>query len=88
MDDTIKEAFEAICFKPPSNTAQMASWAEHIKAEGKSIWTVFLKIGLTSKQISQFRARWEEGLGNYQRKQWLEYERLYQTEIKYIISLC
>jgi hypothetical protein len=88
MDDTIKEAFKGVCFKPPSNTPEMACWAEHIKLQEKSLWTVFPKVGITNKQIVQFLARCREGLSNYQRKKRAEYERQYQTEVRYIISLC
>jgi hypothetical protein len=88
MDDTIKEAFQAVCFKPPTKTAEMAGWAEHIKLAEKSLWTVFPKIGLTNKQIVQFLGRYREGLSNHQRKQWCDYEKQFQTEIRYIISLC
>ena len=88
MDEAIKEGFKAVCFKPPTNTAELACWAEHSKLQDKSIWTVFPKIGLKNKQILQFLARYREGLSNHQRKKWCDYERQYQMEIRYIISLC
>jgi hypothetical protein len=88
MDDSIKEAFKLVCFKPPTNTAEMACWYSYAKSEGKGAWTVFKKLGINSKTISRFKTRWEEGLSNHQRKKWSDYERQYQTEVRYIISLC
>jgi len=87
MDDNIREAFKAVCFKPPSTIPEMACWYSYAKEEGKGAWTIFKKLGIDNKTISRFKARWDIGLANYQRKAWCEYDRLYQTEIRYIISL-
>lgn len=87
MDDNIKEAFRSIAFKPPSGIGQLACWANYAKEAGLTVWDVFRKIGLDSKTIQSFRYRWEEkSFSNYQRKAWLEYEKLYSTEVRFIIS--
>ena len=88
MDDTISEALKSICFKPPSTISEMACWYSYAKSEGKGAWTVFKKLGINNKTISRFKTRWEEGLANYQRKACADYDRIHQTEIRYIISLC
>jgi hypothetical protein len=64
----------------------MACWAFYIKEAGLSVWDCFKKMGIPNKTISQFRRHWEEGLSNYQRKAWVEYDKLYSLEIRYVIS--
>jgi len=86
MDELINEAFKGLSVKPPSSIPQMACWASYAKDAGLSIWDCFKKLGLNNKAISQFCTRRDEGFSNYQRKQWLEYDKLHNLEIRFIIS--
>lgn len=88
MDEIIEEAFKAVAFKPPRTVAEMACWHILAKEQYKSSWDVFHKLGFDTKQISKFMNRWNEGLANYQRREWVKYDAQYNTEIRYIISLC